>query len=176
MTQLSDRVATSFIPAPRKSLVKRVFPFPNPVNEKAARVTAGLVVALALTALMTSQIWLVALLAAGFLLRLAWGPRISPFGVLSVKVLAPRFGEAKLVPGPPKRFAQGIGAALSIAALVTLLLGVPTAGWAMIVLLVIAASLEAFAGICLGCIIFGFLMRRGIIPADICEECANFSR
>ena len=38
-------------------------------------------------------------------------------------------------------------------------------------LLVIAASLEAFAGICLGCHAFAVLMRAGVIPARICEEC-----
>jgi hypothetical protein len=39
----------------------------------------------------------------------------------------------------------------------------------------VAASLEAFAGFCLGCAIFGFLQRRGLIPADICEACNNIS-
>ena len=37
-------------------------------------------------------------------------------------------------------------------------------------------SLEAFAGFCLGCVIFGFLMRRGVIPETVCEDCADISR
>jgi len=41
----------------------------------------------------------------------------------------------------------------------------------LIVGLVVAASLEAFAGVCLGCIVFGYLMRWGIIPASVCESC-----
>ena len=84
-------------------------------------------------------------------------------------------GEPKLVPGPPKRFAQGIGAVLSIAAFALLIAGASLAGWTLMVLLVVAASLEAVIGLCLGCIIFGVLARRGLIPAGICEECANFS-
>ena len=36
-----------------------------------------------------------------------------------------------------------------------------------------AASLEAFVGLCLGCKIFGVLMRFGLIPEDVCEECNN---
>jgi hypothetical protein len=40
-------------------------------------------------------------------------------------------------------------------------------------LLVFAASLEGFAGYCLGCKIFGILMRLGVIPDDVCEECNN---
>ena len=38
-------------------------------------------------------------------------------------------------------------------------------------ILLVAASLEAFAGICLGCKVFAQLMRAGIIPAAVCERC-----
>src|SRR5690349_14725166 len=91
---------------------RKVFEFPNPVNEYAARITAGLVVVLAAVTLLTGWGWGLAVIAAGFWLRVLFGPRISPLAQLSVKVLAPRLGRAKLVPGPPKRFAQGIGAAM----------------------------------------------------------------
>ncbi|NVM98623.1 DUF4395 domain-containing protein [Arthrobacter sp. SDTb3-6] len=177
MTAFNDHLpsATEFIQVPRAGGLRRLFAFPNPVNEYAARSTAGIVVALALAALVSGQAWLVAVIAAGFVLRLAFGPRISPAALLSVKVLAPRFGRPKLVPGPPKRFAQGIGAVLSIGAIALLLSGASLAGWTLIVLLLVAASLEAFVGLCLGCAIFGILQRRGLIPAGICEECANFS-
>lgn len=177
MTTLRDRVpaATEFILVPQPGRMRRIFAFPNPVNEYAARFTAGIVVVLALAAVITGQVWLVGVIAAGFVLRLAFGPRISPAALLSVKVLAPRLGRQKLVPGPPKRFAQGIGAVLSLAALVLLLAGASLAGWTLIVTLIVAASLEAFIGLCLGCAIFGVLQRRGIIPAGICEECAKFS-
>ncbi|WP_044571560.1 DUF4395 domain-containing protein [Arthrobacter alpinus] len=175
MTQFTSNhpVATEFIQAPRQGVLKRVFAFPNPVNDHAARFTASIVVVLALVALLGQLPWLVGLIAGGFVLRLAFGPRISPAALLSVKVLAPLVGEPKLVPGPPKRFAQGIGAVLSIAAFVLLVTGGSLPGWTLMVLLVVAASLEAFIGLCLGCAIFAFLMRRGIIPAGICEECAN---
>lgn len=177
MTELSDRrpTATEFIQVPQHSRIKRLFAFPNPVNEHAARFTAGLVLVLALAAVLSAQIWLVAAIAAGFLLRVAFGPRISPAAIFSVKVLAPLLGEPKLVPGPPKRFAQGIGAVLSISALVLLLLGAPLAGWALLVLLMVAASLESCMGLCLGCIMFGALARHGLIPAGICQECTNFT-
>ncbi len=175
MTQFTSNhaVATEFIQVPRPSMLKRVFAFPNPVNDHAARFTAGIVVVLALVALVGQLPWLVGVIAVGFVLRLAFGPRISPAALLSVKVLAPLAGEPKLVPGPPKRFAQGIGAVLSATAFILLVSGGSLPGWTLMVLLVVAASLEAFIGFCLGCAIFGFLMRRGVIPAGICEECAS---
>ncbi|WP_207344142.1 DUF4395 domain-containing protein [Arthrobacter sp. E3] len=170
ISQLPDVVQ-----APQLGRLQRIFAFPNPVNEHAARFTAGIVVALALGAVVARLDWLVAVIAAGFVLRVSFGPRISPAALLSVNVLAPLLGEPKLVPGPPKRFAQGIGAVLSIAAFCLLMAGFSLAGWTLILTLVVAASLEAFIGLCVGCVIFGLLQRRGLIPASACEECANFS-
>ena len=152
-----------------------VFAFPNPVNEYAARITAGLVVLLAAATLLTGFGWGPAVIAAGFWLRVLFGPRISPLAMLSVRVLAPRLGRVKLVPGPPKRFAQGIGAVMSTAAAVLLAVGLAPAAWILVAVLIVAASLEAFAGFCLGCAIFGLLQRRGLIPEDVCEACNSIS-
>lgn len=180
MTPLTDQLpdASGFLASNGTrppSFWKRVFAFPNPVNEYAARCTAGVVAVLALLFLVTGQGWGLPLIAAGFALRLMFGPRISPAALLSVKVLAPRFGAPKLVPGPPKRFAQGIGTVLSGAAAVLFLAGVPAAAWALTAMLIVAASLEAFAGLCLGCLIFGQLQRRGVIRDTVCEACNNIS-
>lgn len=152
-----------------------VFAFPNPVNEYAARVTAGLVVLLAVVTAVSGSVWGLAAIAAGFWLRVLFGPRVSPLALLSVKVITPRLGRVKLVPGPPKRFAQGMGAAVSTTALVLFVAGAAPAAWAVLGILVVAASLEAFAGFCLGCVIFGFLQRRGLIPEDVCEACNNIT-
>ncbi|MBE4719655.1 DUF4395 domain-containing protein [Pseudarthrobacter sp. AB1] len=150
-----------------------VFAFPNPVNEYAARITAGLVVLLAGATMLSGSVWGLVVIAAGFWLRVLFGPRISPLALLSVKVLAPRLGSARLVPGPPKRFAQGVGTVVSTTALILFLSGAAPAAWITLAILIAAASLEAFAGFCLGCVIFGVLQRRGLIPEDICEACNN---
>ena len=64
--------------------------------------------------------WLLVPLALGFVARVAAGPKISPLALLVTRVVTPRLGvPEKLVPGPPKRFAQGIGAALSVVALLS---------------------------------------------------------
>lgn len=152
-----------------------VFAFPNPVNEYAARITAGLVVLLAGATLLSGSVWGLVLIAAGFWLRVLFGPRISPLALLSVKVLAPRLGRVRLVSGPPKRFAQGMGTVVSTTALILFVAGAAPAAWIVLAILIAAASLEAFAGFCLGCVIFGLLQRRGLIPEDICEACNNIS-
>jgi hypothetical protein len=42
-----------------------------------------------------------------------------------------------------------------------------------LVLLVAAATLESVLAFCLGCRIFGLLMRAGVVPDAICAECGD---
>jgi hypothetical protein len=147
------------------------FRFPNPVNEKVARTVAGLVVLLTVATLVFRTPWLLGLLALGFWLRVLFGPRVSPFALVASRVIAPRLGAPKLVPGPPKRFAQGIGAALSTAAVAAYYLDAPTLSWVLVAMITAAAFLESVFAICLGCLIFGGLQRIGVIPASVCEAC-----
>ncbi len=155
--------------------------FPNPVNEVAARcVAAGVLALTAATLLLTATLgtgwlWLSVLLAYGFLARVLTGPRLSPLGQLATRVLAPRIGHEKLVPGPPKRFAQAIGATLTVAAVTFLALGLPAVTIGLLVALLIAAGLESALGLCLGCKAFAVLMRLGVIPERTCAACADLS-
>ena len=91
----------------------------------------------------TRWLWLTALIAAGFLARVLTGPTLSPLGQLATRVVAPRLGREKLVPGPPKRFAQAIGATLTVAATVLLALGHHGSTIVLLADLLVAASLES---------------------------------
>jgi len=155
-----------------------VFSFPNPVNEYAARSVAAGVVVLCVLALAFRQPWLLIPLAYGFWARVLTGPTLSPLGQLATRVIAPRIhGSPRFVPGPPKRFAQAIGVAFSSTALILWYgFGLGTATWVVVALLAMAALLESAFGVCLGCIVFGALMRAGIIPEGVCEACADITR
>lgn len=146
--------------------------FPNPVNEKAARIVAGVVAILALLTLATSAYWILIPLAYGFWARVLTGPVLSPLGRLAVAA-APRLGPPKYVAGPPKRFAQGIGAAITTAAAVLALgFGATTAADVLLAAMVVAAGLESVLAFCIGCRVFALLMRAGLVPAAVCAECA----
>lgn len=152
--------------------------FPNPANELSARLVAGGVVAMALATILLDLEWMTAVLAYGFVARVLAGPRFSPLALLVTRVVTPALPvEGRLVPGPPKRFAQLIGAVFTVTAAV-LTIGFGQLGAAQVVLglLLVAASLEAFAGLCLGCQVFALLMRAGVIPESVCLECADLSR
>lgn len=166
-------MATSTIASDNRSHLQAVFSFPNPVNEVSARLVAAGVVLLATATIVLDQPWLTVVLAYGFVARVLSGPTLSPLGQLVTRVVTPRLGLApRPVAGPPKRFAQAIGAAFSLTAAV-LALGLHQRGAAYVVLglLIAAASLEAVLGYCIGCKIFAVLMRVGVIPADVCERC-----
>ena len=153
------------------------FSFPNPVNDVAARTVASGAVLMALAVAVLGWGWVLVPLTYGFVARVLAGPRISPLGLLATKVVAPRLPQyEKLMPGPPKRFAQGSGVAFSVTASVLWLAGAPTAARIVVGMLAGAAFLEAAFGFCLGCKVFGLLMKAGVIPDDVCEDCADISR
>ncbi len=154
--------------------MRELFSFPNPVNEKAARTVAGVVLVTVVVILATGWYWLLVPLAYGFWARVLTGPTLSPLGWTAQNVIAPRLGERRPVPGPPKRFAQFMGAVMSTGALVlALIAGDHTAADVVLILFLPAAGLESIVGYCVGCKAFGLLMRAGVIPEDVCAECGD---
>jgi hypothetical protein len=170
--------------------VRRLFSFPNPVNEISARLVAGGVLVMTLTVVILGDLgtaiaipdrvskdawWLLLVLAYGFWARVLTGPKLSPLGLIVTKVITPVLNRpAKPVPGPPKRFAQGMGVVFSTSAAV-LALGFHLYLAATVVLIGLAgaATLESVFAYCVGCKIFQGLMRIGIVPEQVCEECNN---
>ena len=154
-----------------------LFRFPDPVNEVSARLVAAGVVAMCAATLALQQPWILIPLAYGFVARVLTGPTLSPLGQLVTRVITPRLQvAARPLPGPPKRFAQGIGAVLSTTAVVLHFAGVTGAAYMLVALILVAATLESALGFCIGCRLFALLMRTGIIPERICEACADLSR
>ncbi len=157
--------------------LSRVLSFPNPVNEVAARVVAFGVLLMSI-GIVAGQRWLLVPLFYGLLARALTGPTLSPLGQLATRVVAPRLPVApRPVPGPPKRFAQAVGATVSGSALllaVTLHANLAVGGLAAV--MVLFSGLESLAGVCVGCLVFAQLMRVGLVPASVCRECADISQ
>ena len=148
--------------------VRRLFAFPDPVNETSARIVAFGVLIEAALFLVFRQGWLLVPLVYGFAARVLTGPTLSPLGLLATRVITPRLRvEHRYVPGPPKRFAQGIGLVFTSGAALAWAIGGPVVSYALIALLIVAASLEAFLAICLGCIVYRFFWD--------CPDCHDIS-
>lgn len=152
--------------------VQQVFSFPDPVNETSARLVAFGVVVQAVAFLLFRDGWILSVLVLGFAARVLTGPTLSPLGQFATRVATPLVerlmsAASRPVPGPPKRFAQGIGLGFTAGAAVGWLAGVPTVSYVLIGMLIVAASLEAFAAICLGCIAYSAIWG--------CDDCDDIS-
>jgi hypothetical protein len=152
-----------------------LFTFPHPVNETSVRLVAGAVAILALATIAFQQPWLMVALAYGFVARALTGPTLSPFALLATKVVTPRLRiEHRYVPGPPKRFAQAIGAVVTTAAALLYFVGdLHGVAYGLVAVIAAFASLESLAGVCVGCKAFELLMRLGVIPPEVCADCAD---
>ncbi len=152
------------------------FPFPNPANETSARLVAAGVVLMSAFFLLTNSTLILVALTYGFAARVAAGPTFSPLALFVTSVVTPKLNfNHKFVPGPPKRFAQTIGLTFAATALALALLDYSTAAQLVIAALIMAATLESVFAICLGCIMFSFLMKLGVIPQSVCESCNDIS-
>jgi hypothetical protein len=156
--------------------VTKLLNFPTEVNDTSARIVATGAVAMAAGFAVTGWAWLLIPLTYGFVARVLSGPTFSPLARLATQVITPRINaQHRIVPGPPKRFAQGIGALFSVSASVLYLLDLDTASRWVAAALAGPAFLEAAFGFCIGCKMFAGLMRLGVIPESVCVECNDIS-
>ncbi|MDA0799253.1 MAG: DUF4395 domain-containing protein [Chloroflexi bacterium] len=164
-------------PLKGESGVRTFFSFPHPVNEYAARSVASMVFALALVIILADVRWLTFVLAYGFLARVLTGPKASLMGQLATRVVAPKvLKRSRAVAGPPKQFAQAVGLIFSLTSIILIYgFGLVGAAYTVLGVLVVFAGLEAFAGFCMGCFVFGYLMKWGIIPAELCQRCNDIT-
>lgn len=150
--------------------------FPSEVNDTSARIVASGAVLMSAGYAITGWSWILIPLTYGFVARVLSGPTFSPLARLATQVITPRLsGQHRIVPGPPKRFAQGIGALFSITASVLFLLDLSSASRWVAAALAGPALLEAALGFCVGCKMFAGLMKLGIIPESVCVECSDIS-
>jgi hypothetical protein len=154
-----------------------LFTFPQPVNEYASRSIAGLTFVIALLTIVAQFEWMIAGLVYLFAAGVIAGPKLTPTGWLTTKVIMPKLIRRKRpVAGPPKQFAQGVGLVLSTVSLVlAFVFGMEGAAYAVLGILVFFSGLEAFVGFCAGCFVFGYLMRFGLVPAELCQRCNDLN-
>lgn len=153
-----------------------LFRYPDLVNENAARLIAAVVVVLVAIYLVTGSLLILAALTYGFAARVLTGPTLSPVAQFVNRVIVPRFHvPVKPVPGPPKRFAQGMGAVLSLGALAAHIAGLDPLAFVVVAAIGVAATLESVFAFCIGCRVFAGLMTVGLIPQSVCEACNDLS-
>lgn len=111
-------------------------------------------------------------LAIDYTLRLIWGNSVSMIGMVATAFtarLTPRY-----VAGPPKQFATFACVFLSVWSAGLYLSGYRTGGAVLIVLLAAAVGMEGLLDWCLGCFVFGYLVRFGLVSKALYTPYLNF--
>ena len=151
------------------------------VNEHQARAAAGITMALGAVAFVYANFeklfWPIRTVSAfffvDFLVRVTAGLERSPSGLVAgwmSRRQAPQWVSAK-----PKRFAWTMGLAMALAMAVITNSGIHGALPRTVCLICLALMwIEAVLGLCIGCELYGVMVRRGWrAPDDAFEICAN---
>lgn len=142
---------------------------PTHVDPRGLRVVAAITAfVLAVVLLIPSEPVRAVLLAAQvavFAVAALIGLDKSPYAIFYAKIVRPRIGApAELEDARPPRFAQVVGLAFTLVALVALLLGASTVSLVATGFALVAALLNASVGLCLGCELY--LVLRRFTPAS----------
>lgn len=142
---------------------------PTQVDPRGLRVVAAITaVVLAAVLVIDSEpvrITLLAIQVAVFAVAALVGLGRSPYAIFYAKVVRPRIGPpAELEDARPPRFAQFVGLAFTVVALIALLAGGTTLALIATAFALVAALLNAAVGLCLGCELY--LVLRRFTPAS----------
>ncbi|MEP9382437.1 DUF4395 domain-containing protein [Nocardioides sp. KR10-350] len=138
---------------------------PRPIDPRgpqfAAAVTA-VVLVLALALPTGASVVLTAVQAVLFAIGAALGVQHTPHAWVFRTLVRPRLAPpAQLEDPAPPRFAQGVGLAFTVIALVAYAVGVPTLALVALGLALVAAVLNAVFRFCLGCELYLLIKRVG---------------
>jgi Domain of unknown function (DUF4395) len=169
------------------------------IDARAPRTNQAVIGAVALVAFLTGAEWLVALPAAQLAIGLTLGRRFCLPCVAYFELIQPRFGEGPIEDSRPPRFANMVGVVFLGGATLAFVLGAPTVGWILALIVAALALLAAATGLCMGCEAYKLSARlRGVaarhvaridpgdVPLDgagvvefthpLCSECRAWER
>lgn len=130
---------------------------PEVVEEVTVRLGAGLVLGAGALVLATRSPGLGALLALDFTLRALGHARWSPVARLAIALRSLVQAAPRPVNAGPKQFAAGVGAAFALGISLALAAGHPWLALSLGGTLLLCATLEAVAGLCVGCRVYALL-------------------
>ena len=131
------------------------------VDRTALRVNQAAIIALLAIGFVLDQPWLVAFVCAVMAIGTAL-PQAALFQRFYRDVLRPAGllrPDIHAEDPAPHRFAQGLGAAVLLAATAALFAGVSTIGWGLAFVVVALAAVNLFFGFCAGCFVYFQLQR-----------------
>ncbi len=129
------------------------------VDEKVVRVTALLVVALAIAGMYTDLRWAGIVLAVDFFIRGFTPWPISYIALLGKAIARALRLQGKPINAGPKIFAARLGFVFSAVTAVLAFVGFGGAAIVVILMLAVCAALEGLFGFCVGCHVYSLLLK-----------------
>jgi hypothetical protein len=128
------------------------------VNERVTRINALLAILLTVAALLFNSVIFLIFLTADFYTRAFTNAKYSPISYLSHRMVNALNLNRKEIDKAPKIFAARLGFIMSLSISLLMLLELNTAAFAVGGMLIFFASLEFALAICMGCIIYTYLV------------------
>ena len=139
----------------------------------AATLTTVVLAAVLLTAPSATATALLVVQTVLFAIGAVGGVQRTPYAWLFKRLVRPRLGApAELEDAAPPRFAQAVGLAFAVVALIGFLTGVAALGLVATGLALAAAFLNAAFGFCLGCELY-LLLRRAAPKSSTSKSTSN---
>jgi len=133
------------------------------IDLTAFRVNQSFIIGLLILAFVLNASWLVWLVGIVMAFGTALGvPGFKPIYKYVLKPLNIAHPEPEHDNPEPHRFAQGMGAAFTLASALSLSLGVSVLGWGLSWLVVALAAVNLFLGFCAGCFVYYWLNRLNV--------------
>ncbi|HLN74632.1 MAG TPA: DUF4395 domain-containing protein [Prolixibacteraceae bacterium] len=128
------------------------------VNEQVTRINALLTIIVLVSAFVLNSVLLLAFLMADFFIRAFTEIKFSPISFTSHSVRNALSLSVKMIDKAPKIFAARMGFLMSTAIAVLYILNLTTAAVVVASVLIFFATLEFAFGICVGCMIYTYLV------------------
>lgn len=141
------------------SMKQLICPISNEyINERVTRINALLAILLIIAGLVFNSVLFLVFLTADFFIRAFTHAKYSPISYLSHQMANALNLDKKNIDKAPKIFAARIGFLMSLTIVILMLLELNSAALVIGGILVFFASLEFALAICMGCIIYTYLV------------------
>ena len=130
------------------------------IDARGPRWSALITTVVLATALVTSNVWLIAFQAVVFAIGALRGPQFTPYALIFKKLIKPRLkSEATLEDVKPPQFAQAVGLGFTVVAIIGSVTGAGALFTVAVGFALAAAFLNAAFNFCLGCEMYLLILR-----------------
>ena len=133
------------------------------IDARGPRWSAAITTVVLATALVTSNVWIIAFQAVVFAIGALRGPQFTPYALIFKSLIKPRLKSTVTFEDVrPPQFAQAVGLGFALVAVIASVLGAGGVFTVAVAFALAAAFLNAAFNFCLGCQVYLLLLRARV--------------